>query len=243
MPRIAIVAALEREIRPLVRHWRVTETKHENHWFRFFEKGEAVAVCGGIGAGPARRAAEVVIALYLPEMIWSAGFAGALTSELKVGDIVVPRRVISAGDGSIKDTERGEGALISVDMVASADHKSKLRDSYAAQSVDMEAAAVGRAAEARGIAFAAVKTISDESDFSLPAMDRFITATGEFRTGKFAGFVLVRPWFWADAILLARNSSRAAHALCEWLEGMIESATREREGFGPQADPLEMKGK
>jgi len=243
MPRIAIVAALEREIGPLVRLWEVKKKQHEDRWFRFFEKGEVVAVCGGIGAEPARRAAEAVIALYLPEIVWSAGFSGALAPELKVGDIVIPRRVTSAGDGSIKDTEQGEGTLISVDAVAGADYKSKLRESYAAQSVDMEAAAVGRAAEARGVGFAAVKAISDESDFSFPTMERFITPAGEFKAGKFAGFVLVRPWFWAGAMRLARNSRRASLSLCEWLEGMIESAAREREAFGPPVDPLETRKK
>src|SRR5579872_5655269 len=37
MSRVAIVAALEREVRPLVKHWRVNEKEHEGRRFRFFE--------------------------------------------------------------------------------------------------------------------------------------------------------------------------------------------------------------
>ena len=63
MSKLAIVAALEREVRPLVKDWRVAEKEHEGRRFRFFEQGETVLVCGGIGAEPARRAAEAVFAI------------------------------------------------------------------------------------------------------------------------------------------------------------------------------------
>ncbi len=146
MCRVAIVAALEREVRPLVKNWRV------------------VLVCGGIGAEAARRAAEAVMEIYTPNVIFSAGFAGALDPGLKVADIVRPRRVINAGDGSSVNLGRGEGVLVSFGSVANPEQKSKLRDSFGAQAVDMEAAAVARAAEARGVEFATVKAISDECD-------------------------------------------------------------------------------
>src|SRR5204863_10104916 len=69
MPKIAIVAALERELRPLVRSWKVEPREHAGRVFRFFERGDRVAVCGGIGAEAARRAAEAIIVLYAPEAI------------------------------------------------------------------------------------------------------------------------------------------------------------------------------
>src|ERR1700758_135461 len=42
MSRVAIVAALEREVRPLVKHWRVSEKEYGGRRFRFFEKDEFV---------------------------------------------------------------------------------------------------------------------------------------------------------------------------------------------------------
>ena len=68
--------------------------------FVFFEQDEIVVVCGGIGAEPARRAAEAVIALYRPALVQSVGFAGALDATLRVGDIFCPAEVIDARDGS-----------------------------------------------------------------------------------------------------------------------------------------------
>jgi adenosylhomocysteine nucleosidase len=217
MSRVAIVAALEREVRPLVASWRVSEKEFSGRRFRFFEHDDAVLVCGGIGAEAARRAAEAVIALYSPGVLYSAGFAGALDPALKVGDVVQPRRVVNAGDGSSLTLDRGEGVLVSFGSVASPAQKASLRDSFQAQAVDMEAAAVARAADARGAGFAVVKVVSDEFDFDFPAMERFVDPNGRFLEGRFAWYTAVRPWLWPKVARLARNSRRASLALCERL--------------------------
>ncbi len=177
-------------------------------------------MCGGIGAEAARRAAEAVIAIYAPTVIYSAGFAGALDPGLKVGDIVQPRRVVNAGDGSSISVDRGEGVLVSFGSVASPEQKARLRDSFGAQAVDMEAAAVARAAEVRGVGFAVVKVISDEFDFGFPSTERFVDSNGQFLEGRFAWFAALRPWLWPRALQLARNSNRASRALCDWLRKM-----------------------
>jgi adenosylhomocysteine nucleosidase len=217
MSRIAIVAALEREVRPLIKSWHVSEKGRDGRKFRFFEREDFVLVCGGIGAAAARRAAEAVIAIYTPAVIYSAGFAGALDRALKVGDILQPRRVVNASDGSSVTLDDGEGVLVTFASVADAKQKVQLRDSFSALAVDMEAAAVARAAEARGIGFGVVKVISDEADFVLPAMEQFIDAHGQFSEGRFAAFAVVRPWLWPAMYRLARNSGRASRVLCNHL--------------------------
>ncbi|HEY1678873.1 MAG TPA: hypothetical protein VGG04_14250 [Candidatus Sulfotelmatobacter sp.] len=217
MSRIAIVAALEREVRPLVKSWRVSEREHDGRRFRFFENDDAVLVCGGIGAEAARRAAEAVIALFEPATIYSAGFAGALDSASKVGDLVRPARVVNAGDGSSFALDGGVGVLVSFSSVASPEQKRKLRESYLADAVDMEAAAVARAAELRGVDFAVIKAISDEVDFDFPSTEKFIDASGRFWEGRFALFAAMRPWLWWRVLRLARNSTHASRALCEAL--------------------------
>jgi adenosylhomocysteine nucleosidase len=215
MSRVAIVAALEREVRPLVKHWRVSEKEHDGRRFRFFEKNEVVLVCGGIGADAARRAAEAVIVLYGPTVVYSAGYAGALDPRVKVGEVIRAGRVVNAGDGSSAQIAGGDGILVSYPAVATPSQKVKLRESYQAQAVDMEAAAVARAAEARGVGFCALKVISDEFDFEFPPTDRFVDSAGRFHEMGFALFAAVRPWLWLPVLRLARNSGRASRILCE----------------------------
>ena len=223
MPRVAIVAALEREVRPLVKDWSVREEEVDGRRLRFFERDNGVLVCGGMGAEAARRAAEAVIAIYAPAVIYSAGFVGALEPTLRVGDVVQPRRVVNAGDGSSLTLDQGEGVLVSFGSVATPEQKAKLRVSFGAQVVDMEAAAVGRAAEARGTGFAVMKVISDEFDFSFPSMERFVDSSGQFLERRFAWFTALRPWLWPQVARLARNSNRASLALCDELRKMIRA--------------------
>jgi len=226
MPRIAIVAALEREVRPLVKKWKVQDWEHEGRRFRFFQKDETVLVCGGVGAAAARRAAEAVIAHFHPGLIYSVGFAGALDPALKIANLLRPGRVINAGDGSSTDVEGGIGVLVSFGSVASPEQKATLRDSFGAQAVDMESAAVARAAEAREVPFSAVKVVSDEVDFEVPAMDRFVDSGGRFSEGRFAMHAAIRPWLWPRVIRLAKNSKRASRVLCTYLEKLVSvSAT------------------
>jgi adenosylhomocysteine nucleosidase len=221
MSRVAIVAALEREVRPLVMNWRVSEKEYGGRRFRFYENGDSTVVCAGIGSEAARRAAEAVMALYGPEVIYSAGFAGALDVALKVGDLIRPQRVVNAADGSSISLNAGEGVLVSFGSVASPEQKAKLRDAYAAQAVDMEASAVARAAEARGIQFGVLKVISDESEFDFPAMERFVDPTGKFLELKFALYAAVRPWMWPQVFRLGRNTRRASRGLCCEMETIV----------------------
>jgi adenosylhomocysteine nucleosidase len=218
----AIVAALERELGGLTKNCRRVEHEYEGHSFTFFEQDGIVAVCGGIGVEPARRAAEAAIALYHPAQLLSVGFAGALDSNLRVGAIFSPAVVIDARDGSRSSIEGGEGTLITFPAVASVRQKANLSQAYGAQAVDMEAAAVAAAAQAHGIRFTATKVISDGLDFEMPETAKFIDAQGRFQAARFAVHVALRPWLWRRVLILARNTRVAASTL----DGYFKSAFR-----------------
>jgi adenosylhomocysteine nucleosidase len=215
MPKVAIVAALEREVKSLIRNWRRTEREHEGRRFTFSEHDDIVVICGGMGAECARRAAEAVIVLYQPARIESVGFAGALDETLRVGDIFCPTAVVDARDGSRIETGTGpgDGLLVTFMDVAGTEQKIKLAKAYNARAVDMEAAAVFAAARAHGIACGATKAISDELGFEMPQMTKFVGADGRFRTASFVAFAALRPWLWGRVASLAKNSAKAADAL------------------------------
>ena len=227
--RIAIIAAMEREVGPLIRGWKAKTIEYEGRRYRLFEYGETVLTCAGIGAGTARRATEALIRYASPQRVISAGFAGALEGSLGIGDIIEPRMVINAQDGVRTDTGGGKGILVSSANVAGTKQKAQLGKSYGAIAVDMEAASVAQAAQARGIAFAALKAISDAADFELPDLDRFVANDGNFRSAAFGCHVVLRPWLWKRTIALARNSSRAGKALAEALALYLERASNHRD--------------
>ena len=221
--RVAIVAALEREVAPFVQGWPVTRREHDRRWFKFYEKDNMVLVCGGMGTEAARRAAEAVIQLYQPALVISAGFAGGLDPRLAAGHTLTPRHVIDAGDGSRTDSGTGEGVLVTFDTVADAEQKARLGKAFGAHAVDMEAAAVARSAEAHGVKFVACKVVSDTSDSCLPPVRPFIGSDGRFHAVRFLFHIALRPWLWKCVLKLARDSTVAASKLCEALGATTEA--------------------
>ena len=227
--KVAIVTALEREGQPLVRGWRSYHAPAPDglHRLRFFESESAVVVCGGIGREAATEATREVIARYQPQLVVSAGFAGALLPGIRVAAILNPAKVIAASTGTAFETEvPGSGILVTAAAVAGPDEKRRLAERFSAQAVDMEAAAVARAAQAAGVRFRALKAISDELDFPVPPTQAFIDARGRFKTLNFAAYVALRPRLWAPARGFRRNCSAAAQALAAALRTLVSEATQ-----------------
>jgi adenosylhomocysteine nucleosidase len=231
MSRIAIVAALEREIVPLVKNWKsrlLCRGRDAGPQCRLYENKNAALICAGIGPDAARRAAALIIRETGARRIVSVGFAGALDPALKVGNLIEPRTVINGEDSSRIDTGSGQGTLISAIAVAGKEQKQKLRQAYAADAVDMEAAAVALSAQAAQVEFSAFKVISDEVDFAMPPMGKFVQDDGQFNTSRFVRHISVRPHLWGPTWALGRNSRVASEALCAALPNYLDRlATRD----------------
>lgn len=230
--RLAIIAALDREIQPLVRNWRRAQLREGGLTCYLHE--DMVAVAGGIGCEAARRAARAVVSEYQPRMLVSAGLAGALIRSLKAGNVIVPNVIIDGPSGAEYRCNFGEGVLgggilVTAGEVAGSASKPELVEKFHALAVDMEAAGVAEVAREEQIGFRCVKAISDEADFPMPPMSRFIDSRGNFQTAQFARWTVFRPAQWMTVMALARNSNRAARALCDWLRektaGGLQAAT------------------
>ena len=227
-------------MRPLIRNWRFVEREHLGRTYRFFENGATFVACGGIGPEAARRATEALIEFFQPQEILSVGFAGALNSDLKVGDTFAPSSIVDVMDGSRVETGIGCGVLLSLSSVASPEQKARLAEAYRAQAVDMEAGAVARGAQSHGIRFSAIKVISDECNFAMPPVERFVSGEGQFRTGAFLGFVSPRPWLWLSVFRLSRNNREASAALCRALSRYLPQLL---DGGGPNGRDTNVEAK
>jgi len=219
---IAVIAAMEREVSALVQDWELSRLEHASRTFPCYRRGSVYAILSGIGAGNAELAARAAIEKIQPRAVVSAGLAGALMRSLKIGNIVMPNVIIDAENGTEYRSKLGGeviggGVLVSSNAVASPDAKKQLVERFHGLIVDMEAAGVARVAQQCGIGFRCVKAISDEADFNLPPLQRFVNAEGDFQSGAFAAWAAVRPQYWMKIAALARNSARAAAALCDWL--------------------------
>ena len=241
MNPIAIIAALDRELKPLVESWKQSKVEFQGKTFVIYEQQNKarqnevqpnlVAMAGGIGSRAAERAARAVIAQYRPEALISAGMAGALIRSLKVGCILTPNVIMDGNSGNEYRCTLGDGlvaggVLVSAGEIAGQESKQKLVEDFHALAVDMEAAAVAEVAMEAGIGFCCVKAISDESSFPMLPLNQFVSPKGDFLTSNFVLWAIFRPWTWSRVIALERNSNRAANMLCDWLKAHVTNGLR-----------------
>ncbi|HUY81346.1 MAG TPA: hypothetical protein VMU92_06450 [Acidobacteriaceae bacterium] len=211
MNRIGIIAALPGELKPLVRGW---QTREHNMWAGEVAGCETVAIAGGVGAKAAQRAAERLFAEVDANVLVSYGWAGALTCAVKPPTGCVISEVVDAVSGERFVTGNADGfRLITLDHVAHVDEKRGLAQKHQSTLVDMEAAAVARAAAAHGASFYCFKGVSDGYTDRLPDFNRFMNADGEMRMAAFVAYAVTHPQYWVTLARLGRNSSAAAQAL------------------------------
>ena len=227
---VALIAAMRRELWPLIKTWNRLAS---DGFIEMYVHGEVFAICGGIGAAAARRAAETAIRMCEPRLLVSVGFAGALDPNYKVGATIVPATVINMSTGQKFDTSWGRGVLVSSSDVIGLFDKRAARQQFGATAVDMEAASVAQVAREQGIAFMAMKAISDDAEFSMPSFDRFVDEQGRFHAASFMATHLLLPRSWPAIAHLAINCRRASQNLCQLLAHHIEQQSFQQHGAGP----------
>ncbi len=231
--RIGIIAALPGELQPLVRQWRRLPAARGSGisiWQRRGGEDEVVAVCAGMGAPAARRAFVAAEFLGSLDLVLSVGWAGALVAECEPGRCFVASEVIDVQTGERFALTNGTRRLrvASAARVADEAEKRRLAATYGAALVEMEAAAVARLAQMRGIPICCFKAVSDGLDAELPDLNPFIDISGQLRMAPFLAHVALRPKYWGPLGQLGRNSAAAARALAKKVEAFLVEKNIER---------------
>jgi adenosylhomocysteine nucleosidase len=221
--RFAILAALPREVAPLVRNWSallVSKTEGTSVW----ESDRAIVVCAGMGRDRITRALQLAETRGPLRAIISVGYAGALRAGMRTDGVYWPAIVIDGQTGERFACEDGEDVLVTADHVVRRDEKLKLASKWNADLVDMEAAAVARLAKERDLPFRTVRAISDPADDNLPDLSRFTDEQGGFQSASFAIYVALHPWLIPTTVKLGKQSARASQAITAALLQVLRQA-------------------
>ena len=223
MTRIAIVAAFPAELKPLVRGWPHSARNAIDFWAERSEEDEWIAACAGAGQAAATRAFAAIEDGGPIDLVFSVGWAGALTEEVAPGSAHNLAGVVDARTGERFRCDAGAGDLWLATSPAVADEAEKIRlaSAYNAALVDMEAAAIARLAAMREIPFYCIKGVSDALHDRLPNFDRFIDPSGRFQTAQFALFAALRPIYWPALVRMGENSKRASQSIAESLRAFL----------------------
>ena len=185
--------------------------------------GPEVAIhVSGIGAAAAGRTGAEVTARPLRALV-SAGFCGALSPELRVGDLVAPDEVRdqATGERFAPDPEMlaaapgARGTLVSAVRLARTPADRARLEGVA---VDMESAALARASRAAGVPFLALRAVTDETRHRLPDFDRLMDAAGRLTPGAGLLYFLRHPREVPALVRLGPAVREAGRALRAGLE-------------------------
>lgn len=237
--KIAIITAMPEESRAALKaagHRKKSLVSGRKRFCSQMAGHDIVLVEGGMGLLNAGWAA-MALATEAPDLMISAGFAGAVLPGLRVGDVVMAEQVLQWEGSGFEEIEVGffglngiasalgvaRGTFISCNEIL---EKHALAARLPASAVnpllEMETAAVARVAAAQGIPFLAIRSISDSADEELGfSIDEFCDESMRIRPARVLATILARPRIVPQLIRLARTSRVAAASLATAMERML----------------------
>ena len=224
MTRVAIIAAMPGELKPLVRGWPHSVRNNIHFWAQRTEEEEWIAACAGAGQNAATRAFAAIEDGGPIDLVFSVGWVGALRADIAAGSAHNVAGVFDAktGERFACEADAGELLLVTSPRVADAAEKRRLAEAYRADLVDMEAAAIARLAAMRGIPFYCFKGVSDGFGENLIDFNRFISPDGQFEMRRMLFYVLPRPWHWPALIRMGENSKKASQSIADSLFDFLD---------------------
>lgn len=179
----------------------------------------------GIGAAAAARtAAELPPGL---RAIVAAGFCGALDPSVRVGALIAAEEVLEeasgerwAADPALMAAAPGErGILVSAVRLARTPADRGRLDGTV---VDLESAALARAAARAGTPFLALRAVTDEAHHRLPDLDRIMDAAGRLTPGAGLAHFVLHPRELPALMRLGPAARTASRSLREGVERLLE---------------------
>jgi adenosylhomocysteine nucleosidase len=203
-------------------------------------------VVTGMGAANAERVADAVISNTYSFCIVS-GFAGALKSSVKLGDLVASEKVqhhvsrqteFCDHDMLAHASENGAtriATLLTTDhVVNTATEKNRL--SAIADAVDMESFAILHATNKKNVPGVVVRVISDSFDRDMPAeLDTIVDPKGHVKIAGVVRYVAKHPLMVPALVRLGRDSKSAAEKLAHFLEFYINKLSSATHAGPPPA--------
>ena len=181
-------------------------------------RGRDVAI---LHTGVGRKQCEKRIGVFLesvrPELVISSGFAGSLTEQLSVGDVIVAENFSDASvvsqimEGRIRPVK-----LHTADaMVDSAEERTRIARQHGAAAIDMETDVIAKACAAHRIRMLSLRVISDSPAAPFPAPPQVLFDLTRQKTNfaKLIVYVLMHPPAAGRLARFAQQITRARAAL------------------------------
>jgi adenosylhomocysteine nucleosidase len=246
---LALLGAFGQEIADLRRQMVIEEVAASGvcRLYRGKFKGrDTLLVQTGMGRERAENATQFLLERYPVTAIVSLGFAGALSPELGIGDVVVCSTMHCAL-GSHEEEQRVEpcapdakllslasqgpgdgttpfsvGSSVTVLQLASSSQRMReLSRTFHADIVDMESYWIAKIASARQVPFIAIRSISDTMQHGVQPFDQILASDGKLLWKRAVVCFLLHPRYLINVFTLFRNTRSAKRNLTAFVGHLV----------------------
>jgi len=135
---------------------------------------EVAIVHTGVGAKHCNERLEILLHKARPELVISAGFAGAVTEQLSIGDLILAEnfsdpQLLASAQRILRDAQPHTTKLFtSTSIIDSVSERNEIARASGAAAVDMETGAIVAVCKAHGIPLLSLRAISDSPTQPFP---------------------------------------------------------------------------
>ena len=245
---LAIVAAFNEEVKHYLKRggFRVAARQDSLRFYQAPTDPEVIVVEGGAGRQKAEKATRQLIETYQPDIVVSAGFAGAVQADVRLGDIFICDRLMSVegpaalwGLDTVRERSpihadlveklRGKedthqkydfcGCLSVPQFVSSSSMKAWIGSTFPVSIIDMESYWVSETAAAYGVPHVVVRSVLDTMEQTIPAFvgETVSAEEGQRKWERAIKYLVSRPTEAPKLIRLASQVKIAGASLSEFL--------------------------
>ena len=226
--RVGVLAPMKSELRPVVRAFGLKPAVISGVAVHSGAVGNAdiVATTTGIGTALAIRATERLLGLRDFDRVLVVGIAGGVGPTVGIGDLVIPEVVVDGPTGreyrpAPIDGPVPRGSIVtSDDFIVDPDRLAQLI-AQGVVAVDMETGSVAAVCADRGVAWSAVRAISDRAEDGDEEMVKLANPDGSPNSGAIARYFARHPGripyllkVGKGSVLAAKNAAEAAARAC-----------------------------
>jgi adenosylhomocysteine nucleosidase len=166
-----------------------------------------------------------------PRALVAAGFCGALDPALRVGDLVAAEAVVDSATGErfgadprlVAAAPGRRGTIVSAERIAGTP-QARAALAPLGVAVDLESAALARAAATAGVPFLALRAVTDETRHRMPDLSSAIRPDGRLDPARSVRRLVGHPGEIPALLRLARAALRAGRSLREGVGSLLAAA-------------------
>jgi adenosylhomocysteine nucleosidase len=212
---------LRRRLQGLERRGHLLSGKIDNH--------DVTILHTGVGAKACNERLEILLHKTRPSVVISSGFAGAVSEQLRVGDLILAqnfsdRGLLATAERILCDRDPHRIKLFtSTSIIDSVAERNEIARAADAGAVDMETGAIADVCKVHGVPLLSLRVVSDTASEPFPAPPSVLFDIERQRTrpGRLLAYLLRGPGSISRLFRFSRQIARARARLADAIVALV----------------------